>query len=94
MNSQNGKIYSPGKSARQKILNVLKHSKIPCLGILTPLPSNPHLSTIDEKAPEHFALFDISQVDAEMGRILAGFKSDQLPCLVDSVFPEWPVEDK
>ena len=94
INSQNGKIYPPGKSARQTILNVIQHSKIPCLGVLTLFPSNPYFSTIDEKAPEHFALFDISQVDAKMGRILAGFKSGQLRYLVDDVFPEWPVEDK
>jgi len=55
---------------------------------------NLHFSTIDEKAPEHFALFDISQVDAEMGKILAGFKTVQPSYLVDSAFPEWPVEDK
>jgi hypothetical protein len=78
INSQNGKIYSPGKSARRKILNVLKHSKIPCLGVVTSFPSNPHFPTIGEKAPEHFALFDISRVDVEMGRILAGFKIDQM----------------
>jgi len=76
------------------MLNVLNHSKIPCLGILTSFPSNLHFPTTDEKAPEHFALFDISPVDAEMGKILAGFNSDQFPNLRDAALPEWPVEDK
>ena len=93
INSQNGKIYSPGKSARQKMLDVLKHSKIPCLGVLTSFPSNPHFPTL-EKAPEHFALFDISGVDVELGKLLAGFKSDQFPDLDDAALPEWPVEDE
>jgi hypothetical protein len=93
VNSQNGKVYSPGKSARKTILNVLKNSKIPCLGVLTSFPSKPHFPTIDQKAPEHFALFDISHVDAEMGRVLAGFKSDQFPDLGDAV-PDWAVEEE
>jgi len=50
--------------------------------------------TVDEKAPEHFALFDISRVDAEMGRILAGFKIDQFSHLSDAGFPEWLVEEE
>jgi hypothetical protein len=93
INSKNGKIYSPGKSPRRTILSIIQHSKIPCLGVLTSFPSNPHFPTVGEKAPEHFALFDISHVDADMGRILAGFKLDQFPYLSDADYQEWPVEE-
>jgi len=92
-NPQNGQIYTPGKSARQTILEVLRRSNVPCLGVLSSFPSNPHLQAINQRAPEHFALFDFSNVEGELGRILIELKADQFPDLDDAILPEWPVED-
>jgi hypothetical protein len=89
---QNGKIYSPGKLPRQAILNILNGSEVPCLGVLTSFPSNPQFPTLNEQPPDHFALFDISKVDGEMGQILTGFKDNEFPD--EAASPEWAVEDE
>ncbi|KAF8163846.1 hypothetical protein B0H34DRAFT_697262, partial [Crassisporium funariophilum] len=90
---ENGKIYTPGKSARQTIRKVLKLSNTPCLGIITSFPSNPHFQTIDQQPLEHMALFDSSRIKGELGRMLAQYKDDQFPGFGDIILPKWEVEE-
>jgi hypothetical protein len=90
---QNDKIYMPAKLARPSILAILQNSKVPVLGVLTSFPSNPHSITINENTPEHFATFDVSKVDSDLAKILAGFKADRFPNLIEVDVCEWEVED-
>lgn len=90
---KNNKIYTPGKPTRETILEVLGRSKTPCLGVLSTFPSNPNYNAINEKAPEHFALFDPAKVGGRWGDILMDIRADRFPAIDYAKLPEWSVED-